>query len=304
MPVRGVSSISRRPGVAQPSQRGLDVGHLVGDVVQARARAWRGTCPTGVSSRERREQLDVALADVEQHGLDALLRDRLAVHERHAVGVACGASIAASRSATATPMWSMRPNTARECTLERACGSPSSPTAASGGGLDPAPLAARCARTAPRSRCRARAGARARRGLDAGPHRGRRRRRHDRPVGRARRAARRAAGGDPDRHRQRLRARPRAARRPARGGARWPPPARALRPLELGRLADGRPFVNVASAGLASRRRTPRAAAQVAPRPARLRRRRRCARPRPSTPLRVRRARRRRARSSTAAPGR
>ena len=28
----------------------------------------------------------MALADVEQHGLDALLRDRLAVHERHAVG--------------------------------------------------------------------------------------------------------------------------------------------------------------------------------------------------------------------------
>ena len=48
-----------------------------------------------------------------------------------------------------------------------------------------------------------------------------------------------------------------------------------LRPLELGRLADGRPFVNVASAGLASVAGAPRAAAEVALRPAGLRDRRR-----------------------------
>ena len=46
--------------------------------------------------------------------------------------------------------------------------------------------------------------------------------------------------------------------------ARWPPPARELRPLELGRLADGRPFVNVASAGLASVAARRARAAQVA----------------------------------------
>ena len=32
---------------------------------------------------ERREQLDVVLPDVEEHGVDALLGDRLPVHEGH-----------------------------------------------------------------------------------------------------------------------------------------------------------------------------------------------------------------------------
>ena len=45
------------------------------------------------------------------------------------------------------------------------------------------------------------------------------------------------------------------------------------RPLELGRLADGRPFVNVASAGPGVGGRAQRAAAQAAARPAGLRRR-------------------------------
>ena len=49
MPVRGVSSMQRDALGPQRVERGLDVGHLVGDVVQARARAWPGTCPTGVS---------------------------------------------------------------------------------------------------------------------------------------------------------------------------------------------------------------------------------------------------------------
>ena len=44
--------------------------------------------------------------------------------------------------------------------------------------------------------------------------------------------------------------------------------------MELGRLADGRPFVNVASAGLASAAAAPRRAAQADARPARLRGRR------------------------------
>ena len=60
---------------------------------------------------------------------------------------------------------------------------------------------------------------------------------------------------------------------------------RELRRLELGRLGDGQPFVNVASAGLASV--AARRAAPLKPRarPARLRRRRARAAARPPTPL-------------------
>src|SRR4051794_10853909 len=72
-------------GLAGGVQRGLDVRHLVGDVMQPGAP--RGQeAPHGRLLGQRREQLDVALADVQQHGLDALPRDGLAVHERHAVG--------------------------------------------------------------------------------------------------------------------------------------------------------------------------------------------------------------------------
>ena len=48
----------------------------------------------------------------------------------------------------------------------------------------------------------------------------------------------------------------------------------ATRRLELGRLADGRPFVNVASAGLAAKAARHAVAVQARARPARLRRRR------------------------------
>ena len=41
-----------------------------------------------MSARKRREQLDVALADVEQHRLDALLGDHLAVAEPQLEAVA------------------------------------------------------------------------------------------------------------------------------------------------------------------------------------------------------------------------
>ena len=43
--------------------------------------------PSGRIGAGRREQLDVVLADIEQHGLDALLGHNLAVHEHHAVGL-------------------------------------------------------------------------------------------------------------------------------------------------------------------------------------------------------------------------
>src|SRR4051794_41871732 len=52
-----------------------------------------------------------------------------------------GRVTAASRSATATPMWSIRPNTARDNTL-RPVRVALIANPASGGGLDPAPLAA------------------------------------------------------------------------------------------------------------------------------------------------------------------
>ena len=61
-------------------ERRVDVGHLVGDVVQARALLGEELAHGRVRA-ERREQLDVVLADVEQHRLDALLGDDLAVGE-------------------------------------------------------------------------------------------------------------------------------------------------------------------------------------------------------------------------------
>ena len=45
---------------------------------------------------------------------------------------------------------------------------------------------------------------------------------------------------------------PAGCRPTPRRPASWPRPATSCAPMELGRLADGRPFVNVASAGLAS----------------------------------------------------
>ena len=48
----------------------------------------------------------MAVADVEQRGVDALLGDRLAVDERHLERIAVQRS-AESMSSTATPMWSM-----------------------------------------------------------------------------------------------------------------------------------------------------------------------------------------------------
>ena len=64
--------------------------------------------PTGVSARERRQQLDVALADLEQRRLDALLGDHLAVHELHPRAARAIGASAASSPSTATPTWSMR----------------------------------------------------------------------------------------------------------------------------------------------------------------------------------------------------
>ena len=87
MPARGASSISRSPAARRPSRTAA--------MSSTRYATW---CRPGPAlgeeaadrrvAGERRQQLDVAVADVQQRGLDALLRDRLAVHQRHAVRVA------------------------------------------------------------------------------------------------------------------------------------------------------------------------------------------------------------------------
>ena len=171
----------------------------------------------------------------------------------------CSAS-AASRSATATPTWSIRVRTRARpserpiaATLPR-CASRWSPTGPRAAGTDPEPLErAMRAHGAEVSACGCEAGGpRARPGRRARAARRRRRRRD------GRRRSRSWPGGSACRS---------ASSRPgprttscARTGSRstrsrppcWPSRASALRRLELGRLGDGRPFVNVASAGLAS----------------------------------------------------
>ena len=84
---------------------------LVGDVVQARALLREEPAHRRVRA-ERREQLDVVLADVQQHGLDALLLDDLAVGDLELEAVAVELE-RGSISSTATPMWSMRLNISR-----------------------------------------------------------------------------------------------------------------------------------------------------------------------------------------------
>src|SRR4029077_4757187 len=59
-------------------ERGVDVGHLISDMVQTGALV-REKLSYGSVRAERREQLDVVLADVQQHGLDALLPHDLAM---------------------------------------------------------------------------------------------------------------------------------------------------------------------------------------------------------------------------------
>ena len=107
MPVRGSSSISLRPAARTRSRAGVDVVGPVGHVMQARAVALDELADRRVRA-ERADQLDVAVADLEQQRLDALLLDGLAVLLAHAEAARGRASIASSMSSTATPMWSMR----------------------------------------------------------------------------------------------------------------------------------------------------------------------------------------------------
>ena len=149
-PCAAASSISRSPRSRSSASVSVDVLDRVGDVVQARAALGQEAADRRVVG-ERRQQLDVALADVEQRGLDALLCDRLAVHERHAVGVARGAR---------SPPRGRRPRrrcgrcgrTRRRVYLQRAMRIALAANRASGGGLDPDSAASPpCARPARRS---------------------------------------------------------------------------------------------------------------------------------------------------------
>jgi hypothetical protein len=71
-----------KPGGAGRFQRGLDVIGSVGDVMQAGAFAVEKAGHCGFP-RQRAEQLDVTLADAEEHGLDALPLDDLTVLNLH-----------------------------------------------------------------------------------------------------------------------------------------------------------------------------------------------------------------------------
>ena len=75
------------PAAAHASSASCTDGDPVGDVMQSRPPAAQELADRGIGA-ERLEQLDVAVADVEQRRVDALLRHRLAVDERHAELVA------------------------------------------------------------------------------------------------------------------------------------------------------------------------------------------------------------------------
>src|SRR6185437_5748586 len=73
-------------GVLELVQDLFDVADRIGDVMQAGA-ALLQVLPNRCVRAQRLQELDVAVADVEQRGLDALRLHRLAVGERHAEGL-------------------------------------------------------------------------------------------------------------------------------------------------------------------------------------------------------------------------
>jgi len=76
-----------RPGLLELGQGRLDIGHLVGDVVQPRALAGEELADRRVGPQGS-QQLDVVLTQVKQNGLDPLLGDDLAVGQGHLEAVA------------------------------------------------------------------------------------------------------------------------------------------------------------------------------------------------------------------------
>ena len=83
IPVRGCFVDKAQAGVAHRLEGRVDVIRPVRHVVKAGSAPFE-ELPDRRVRAERPQQLDMALADPEEHCLDALLRDRLAVLERHA----------------------------------------------------------------------------------------------------------------------------------------------------------------------------------------------------------------------------
>ncbi len=232
-------------GGPQIVERARDIIHAVGNVVQARAALGEEPADRRVCA-QRRQQLDMALTDVEQRGLHALLCDRFPMHQRHAVRVA----VDGDRGVEVLDRHADVVDAAEhdgECTLRVRVRLALAANTASGGGFDPAPLLAvlpgaelfGCDELGRIEAWRPERIAVAGGDGTIGPLAALAGRLDVPlaviPTGTANDFAR--AHGLP--------ADPRAAAELAARG-------RATRPLELGQLADGRPFVNVASAGLAS----------------------------------------------------
>ena len=237
-------------GRAQLVERRRDVVDPVGDVMQPGPAPREEAADRRVRG-QRRQQLDVAVPDVEQRRLDALLGDRLAMDERHPVRVAVHGDRRLEVLDGHADVVDA-PEHGGECTLTPVRIALAA-NRASGGGLDPDPLAAamrdRGAEVAVFS-CRDEDLERA---AAWGPDRlavagG------DGTVGSVADLAGRLdvplavipTGTANDF------ARAFAVPSDPRAAAELAATSEHTRPLELGHLADGRPFVNVASSGLAS----------------------------------------------------
>jgi len=241
------------PLIAQPPEDGLDVVDLVGDVVQPRAALGEELADRRVVV-ERGEQLDVVLSHVQQRGLDTLRLHRLAVHQREPEDVDVEVDRlleVAHREADVVDAPEHRPESRQVAWLGVRIALIAN--AASGGGLDPEELAERMRRHGADVRAfgvepdrlePAAAWAPERVAVAGG----------DGTLGTAAALAGRlgvplaviptGTANDYARAAE-LPENPDDACALAATGS-------ELRSMELGRLADGRPFVNVASAGLAS----------------------------------------------------
>ena len=127
-------------GGPQLVEGGRDVVDPVGDVMQAGSALFEEAADRRVG-RQRRQELDVALADVEQRRLDALLGHRLPVHQRHPVRVAVDGDRGVEIGDREADVVDASEHDG-ECTLRLAVRIALAANVASGGGLDPAPLAA------------------------------------------------------------------------------------------------------------------------------------------------------------------
>ena len=85
IPIRASESISSTPASFRLASVAVDVGDPVGDVMKALAALGDEPADHGLGPKGAK-QLDVPVADVEQHRLHALRLDRLPVRDRHPEG--------------------------------------------------------------------------------------------------------------------------------------------------------------------------------------------------------------------------